>query len=298
MKKFIYMTALALACSTVYAQDEEVVDVLEAGDTQSSENLSKNGHQITPLSGDIGLGFNGNIALDYVGNAFNGTNGNNASSDFVQSVDQAIFLKYLKDDATAYRVKFGINQSAISRSNFVQQDQQADQDVVVEDKVHQENSSWTIGVGLEKRRGNHRIQGIYGAELVINRLVQNNIYNYGNAMTATNIDPTSTQWAGTSASAVNNNPVRTIADYGDRTFSFTVQAFIGVEYFVAPRLSIGGEFSFGPTMSWIKEGEQHTEEFNGVEVENHITYPNEDTGLIRGITTGNYNGSVNMMFYF
>ena len=61
MKKNLLFLILAVATNIAVAQ-----------------NVSKNGHQITPEVGDWGLGIDVNPFFDYFGNMFNGTQNNSA----------------------------------------------------------------------------------------------------------------------------------------------------------------------------------------------------------------------------
>jgi hypothetical protein len=285
MKKTLLTAALVFSCGALLAQDD------------SEGNLSKNGRQITPVAGDIGLGFDARPFLRYAGDIFGRTSSNPAPTSGWLN-ENMIFGKYFLDDETVARVAIGVNRWAETYTNKVHQDNQLNPNVFVEDMWTRSTGYSTIALGLEKRRGNHRIQGYYGAELAFSRRIQSDIFEYGNAIASDNINPTTTNWGANNvgASPVSGNFSRDIATYGGPAFGMGLNAIVGVEYFFAPRMSLGGEFSWGAYYLRSKEGERQTEEWNNGAIINNIRPTG--TEFHRGLNTGNLNGAIYMMIYF
>lgn len=150
----------------------------------------------------------------------------------------------------------------------------------VENKHKQSKVNIGITLGIEKRRGKTRLQGFYGADAGIWIGSIKDKYTYGNALAATStsslnvdvksadgfggdIDPVAanTQYENvydaSSLSTAYNFPVfnngagvqptmaRMTQKKSGVTTSFGVRAFIGAEYFISPKISLGGEFGWG-----------------------------------------------------
>ena len=73
-------------------------------------------------------------------------------------------------------------------------------------------------------------------------------------------------------------------------------AFVGVEYFIAPKLSIGAEFTWGFMYTMTGEGVQTNEQYdagNVVEREYKSASSNDFN-----LDTGDGSAAINLMFYF
>lgn len=221
-------------------------------------------------------------SLNYV-SIFGGTGGtpNNGQGSAAQAVQYTsnnasqIFGKYFLDDNTALRVKFGVNTVTGTVVNPVQDAIVADQAsrgtvndqlaaalVTVNDEMSFNRTNIMVMGGYEKRRGYGRLQGYYGAELGFGLSTGRNTYTYGNdfsgdytvqhssignfnnllngntAGNATVSDPTSTN--------VNDfdNFRRLETNFGT-SITIGARGYIGVEYFFAPKMSVGAEYGFG-----------------------------------------------------
>lgn len=154
----------------------------------------------------------------------------------------------------------------------------------VENKHKQSKTNVGVTLGIEKRRGKTRLQGFYGVDAGIWFGSSKDKYTYGNALAATSSASTTvdvniadgfgddmdasvagTQYANvydaTTGSAIYNFPTfnggtqptmaRITQMKSGLTVSIGARAFIGAEYFVAPKVSIGGEFGWGLGLSFI-----------------------------------------------
>lgn len=284
MKKIFLLLVCAFCMSTVQAQDEPL--------------KGKEGQLILPETGDIGLGFNVIPFFNWFGNSFNNsTNNTYASRDKFFSVlgNNVVMGKYMLTEKTAARVHFGINTNAYSFTEFVQDDASNDPDMRVADVVAGSDGRYTVALGYEMRRGKRRIQGYYGADLVLNFNISNESFTYGNGFTGSNIVPSSTNFGGN----INNaGGQRQLTSGGQTTFGIGVRPFIGVEYFVAPKLSIGAEFGWGIVYSTTFQSTEVWESFDAASGE--IVIDNEKQGAASSFSLGldNMNGAVFMSFYF
>ncbi len=264
-----------------------------------------------PKAGDFGLGIDLVPVLDYVGNIFNGT-ANNTLNSFggepllplgILAPGVSIKGKYMETDKMAYR----FNISAIGRT-FVQNVYLRDDaaffiDPLSEAKVidthRQHRSGMSFSVGTEYRRGYNRIQGYAGLDLIYGFEMATDVFEYGNAVTEINQVPS--RFVGLPAMPV---PywTRTYATgrYYDGSAHYVgLGAVVGVEYFLASHLSIGGEITIFALQMMKSQAYQKQEGFNPltnqVESRTELISPG-DREFSFG--TQNLGGKLFMMFYF
>jgi hypothetical protein len=247
MKKSILAVAVVLGATSLFAQKLE----------------SKNGEAYLPASGDWALGIDATPFLNYFGNFIGGgQNANNAPTWNFLTTNQTITGKYFVEDDMAYRASLRLGFGSNSEKVMV-----ADRSIdptapstwpalaaEVENKGKWSSMNIGLAVGLEKRRGFGRLQGYYGAELGFNLMSNGSKYEYGNALTASNsavnVDITAADdFGGNIISDVDGlgvtNNARITEQKSGLGFGIGLRGFIGAEYFVMPRLSIGGEFGWG-----------------------------------------------------
>jgi hypothetical protein len=249
MKRKVLLVASLFLATATFAQD---------GLT------SKKGEAYLPEAGDWSIGFDVTALTSFVGNAFNGagnnidTNGTllegtgnslNAGGWMNGTIGQEIRFKMFKDETTAYRLRARIGFSGSNSDAVGKWDH--DGDALTEDqdyKVNTKNSngfSVVLGAGLEKRRGNTRIQGYYGGEVMFGMI----------GGTSTTID----DGRGLSDTYTNGGAARTTKVSNGSTIAFGLQGFMGVEWFFAPKVSVGAEYTWGLVFSSTGEQETSTE---------------------------------------
>ena len=287
MKKSILAVAVVLGATSLFAQKLE----------------SKNGEAYLPASGDWALGIDATPFLNYFGNFIGGgQNANNAPTWNFLTTNQTITGKYFVEDDMAYRASLRLGFGSNSEKVMV-----ADRSIdptapstwpalaaEVENKGKWSSMNIGLAVGLEKRRGFGRLQGYYGAELGFNLMSNGSKYEYGNALTASNsavnVDITAADdFGGNIISDVDGlgatNNARITEQKSGLGFGIGLRGFIGAEYFVMPRLSIGGEFGWG--LVFMSNGAGST------------TYETEGTtatGTIEQIETRTMEGSKSSTF--
>jgi hypothetical protein len=290
MKKTILMfTAIAFASATVFAQDL----------------TSKKGEPYLPESGDWAISFDATPFLTYAGNLLNG-NANNPSPGamYVQNYPWAITGKMFKDEKTAYRAMLRIGFGSTTYNNYVTKDQATpDPKVTVSDALKMSANNILLGGGLEMRRGKTRLQGYYGGMAWIMLGGGKSEYTYGNAIDATFTSPTSTDWTIPSAPTVGNPPSRLTSTKQGSTFGLGIRGFIGAEYFIFPKISIGAEYGWGIGFMSQGEGESTTEYWDAVGAKvDKMTVVTGKTSMF-GVDTDITNnmlgmGSLNITFHF
>ncbi len=269
----------------------------EASQTNSGELLSKRGYPILPEAGDFGIGFDAVPFLEYAGNFFNGSSSNSVSADFQNSAQQLVG-KYFLDANTAIRARFRFRLQDETDRNRVILDNQPIPDPLVEVVDEQFfNDNWIqIGAGLEKRRGQGRLYGIYGGEVFFTSRREKTTFDYGNPMSIDNPFPTTTTnfSSGTSSAAT----FRDTEILSGRSWGFGLNGFAGVEYFFAPKMGISAEFTYGVEFTRTLRGRTTQEFFDAdqgiVRQRELVTEGGSDLTL----DTGNFGGAINLFFYF
>ena len=248
MKKSITLLALAVTTSSAFAQDL----------------TSKKGEPFLPEAGDYAIGINANPFFNYLGSFFGKTVAGAAPTFNFLNGNNLIVGKYFKDASTAYRVgiRIGINNQS-QKNNLTDVTETG---VVYPNLPTQKEDKWTnnqtnVGllVGIEKRKGKTRLQGFYGADFAIFASSINDKYTYGQKVDGVTTNLTGVTGANTSSFnsganvganadiglGVSQTSGRVTSNKAGNGLGFGLRAFIGAEYFVLPKISIGGEFGWG-----------------------------------------------------
>lgn len=251
-----------------------------------------------PKKGDFSIGFDAIPFAEYLGNIFNNTQNNSVGADFVGS-NQQIFGKYFLSDDMAVRGRLRLMQDITTDRNRVMLDNQPvpDPNVEVTDEWTETSTFVRLGGGIEFRKGEGRLIGIYGGEVSFLYGTASTDYDYGNPITAGNQTPTTTPGMG--LTQVNGGRFeRLVEEQNNRQIGAGLNGFAGIEYFVAPKISVSAEFTLG--VDFIKDyREQDVYQYwdsgsNSVETRRSVF----EGGNSLTVFTGNYGGSINLMFYF
>ena len=271
-----------------------MIAVLFAGVSTYAQDLtSKKGEAYLPEAGEWAIGIDASPFLTYFGNMIGG-DGSNAAPIFNSHADDnvvpgtTVFGKYFIDANTAYRGKFRIGMGSAKIKTTVQDlSNGADFGETVVDEAKTSSTNIVLGGGLEKRKGNSRLQGVYGADAFIGFGSSKTAYTYGNR---------------DDDQLVAVGQTRPILDKQGGTTSFGFGAFIGAEYFFAPKMSIGGEYNWG--LAFTKQAAGSVEQEEAIDDDGDIaieTVTNEGgvTSSGFGIDTG-ANGSfqLRLMLHF
>ncbi|MEO9872378.1 hypothetical protein [Ekhidna sp.] len=269
---------------------------------EENELLSKNGHQILPKKGDWSLGINASSVLQYFGNAANGEN-LNVSPAFNQVSkglpNATIWGKYFIADDLAWRGGAHIFANA-NRTKFrVDDDASTNPDEVVFDIRDIEQFGLTLSLGLEKRKGKSRVQGVYGADVYVHYTTENTSkFQYGNEITATNQTPTGTGFGNPTGVTDPALGFRITEGNLGNNLQFGLRGFVGVEYFFAPKMSLGGEFYWGVSYSTFGDTSVTFEGYEGSQdaVIETSTFTEGDRTFEMGFD--NTSAAINLFFYF
>lgn len=213
MKKSILSLLLIAATLSLAAQEEDVL-------------RTKKGVPIKPEAGDFAFGIDATPFFRFAGNLFAGNNPYSPSFGFTAQAPGAIFAKYKASATTTYRgvLLIGYSTETDRSANFT--------DPTQTDKITA--SALTIGLsgGIEKHRDIFgRLSGYYGAQAGIRKdPYYNPSYGYGRISYKDGNDS-------------NLDFKRT----GGNTYSIIIGALAGVEFYIAPRIALSGEFGYAMT---------------------------------------------------
>jgi hypothetical protein len=273
----------------------------------AAQPVSKKGEPFLPEAGDWAVGIDAVPFLDYFGNFFN-QNGNSAPTAEFTNSNFAITGKYFKSADLAYRAsaRFGI--LADNQKAFVPEFSTTPTNTTVEDKYSRNFNNLYVSLGLEKRKGNTRIQGFYGAEAGIGFGTEKHTFEYGNGITPQNTSPVRSEFV----LEFQNDPteITNVDELGaymteykkGTTFRLGARAFVGAEIFLFPKWSLGFEYGFGMGYSYTGNSTIIAEQWTvpvGGSTEQFVTTVTDQGGTSAfRIDNDNTGGSLFMFFYF
>lgn len=288
MKKiFISIAVLAaMAFTTANAQTLIVVE-------EKPVFTNKRGVAMLPKAGDIGLGMSLNPMFEYIKH-IGRTDG--PGSPAFGSINPSIYAKFFVLDNQAVRLGVSLNFG----SDFYYGDviENGNADGTVRDMKKDAHQGAGLSIGYEWRRGQGRVQGFYGLEAAASYRRVKTTYTYGNQMTTDFTSPYSWDFTLNQGRPMSR---RTLEDAGAGHLAVGLYGFIGVEYFIAPRVSLMGEFKAG--LVWNNQGKSKVQsQYYSSSADAVITETNEyrdstnptDGLSLRTSTTGN----IGVMFYF
>jgi hypothetical protein len=273
-KKILFVTAL-FAGSLAFAQ----------GTTTSMKN--KKGLEVLPQAGDWAIQMNAAPMLTYLGSAFSnaGAVSPGASSTFSNSV--FVGKKFISA-TEAFRVKVGVN---FQRNSVEATAYNANRTEYVS-TTNTNTTSIVLGLGKEWRRGHNRLQGVYGAEALL---------QIGSFTPTVNMDYNMDLKMAVDSGFEAAGVARTNGVSKSGAFGFGVRGFVGVEYFVLPKLSIGAEYGWGIGYM-TSSGEQEDLVYNGTDVLTFTSKGNKESGIVvnndNGGTIFGGTATFNVTFHF
>lgn len=228
-----------------------------AAQTDSTQTVSKN--KYLPEKGNFAIGADATPLFNFVGNMFNG----NLDNQFDMR-SPLIYAKYYLTDNMALRTVLGVNTTTKSDLFYVQDDaaRMANplSNAQVTDKKTDNSNGYYLSLGLQKFIGEKRLRGFYGAQLFTKYGKDKATYAYGNPMTSLNPTP--------SSNSVYLAGERKLSEVTSHDFMLGAGGIAGFEYYIAPRLCIGGEVSLNVVYTQKFQTYQKSEKVVGGEVVN------------------------------
>lgn len=306
MKKSILALAVVLGATSSFAQDL----------------TSKKGENYLPEAGDWAIGIDAVPMLNYIGNFFGKTNDNNYAAgiwDF-NNPNMVITGKYFVEDGLAYRAGIRLGFGSMKGSEMVGDRGTTTAPVfpgtepaMVENTYKMGNTNIAITAGMEWRKGSTRLQGFYGAEIGFMINSAKATYEYGNALSQgatgnVDVDPADAMLGGGNISTDPfGNASRITSEKSGLAFGLGLRGFIGAEYFILPKLALGGELGWGLVFqtNGTSTVEMESEGINSGGTEEAATFTRETkNGSSFGVDTQNVNpmfgpaGRLSLTFHF
>lgn len=194
-------------------------------------------------AGDMALVIDAAPFLQYAADLLNFNNGPAANAQAVQfkAYQANILGKYFINEKIAGRVRLGVSVHNYIDREFVDDNSNiTDPTVQVEDTRESKFSSTELGLGAEYRLGDKRIQAYAGGELFFGGGRIRDNYTYGNAITSANQTPDDA-FGATITMPYDGMNFRLLERKTDGILTYGVAGIVGVECFIMPQLSIGGE---------------------------------------------------------
>jgi hypothetical protein len=300
MKKTIIAFAAILLGVNSYAQDDKIY---------------------LPEAEDWAIGIDATPFLSYFGNFIGGADANTAPSWNFLTNNQTITGEYFVSESMAYRGSLRLGFGSVSGSEMVIDRAQDPGNItypetapaMVENSFSNGFSNIGLSGGIEWRKGKGRLQGFYGGELGFAVSSSSASYTYGNELNQNgtfnvDVDPGDDDINGSSITTdAFGNTARITEQKSGLTLGVGVRGFIGAEYFILPKLSIGGEFGWGLAFTTFGTSSvtYESEGINGNGDEVSATFTDESSnGNTFGVDTDNDNsvfgpaGSLRLTFHF
>jgi len=254
MKKIILTVAAVFALTFANAQDIK----------------SKKGENYLPQAGDWAISFQANPFLVYFGQVAGGNVPAGGGFTANSPVTNSFVGKKFITDKTAYRVIANVGFGSNNFTNGVvfpaipATSSTPAEPATIFNTYKSATLALSVGLGKEWRKGSTRLQGFYGADATINFA--------------------STKWTET------NNPIANASFDAGTSFGLGLNGFIGAEYFILPKMSIGAQYNYGLNIA-----------SNGKFVydDSLAATPNREGKSTSNINLGNVtSGSVNLTLHF
>lgn len=239
---------------------------------------NKRGQKILPEAGNKAVGFDVIPFLKYAGNIF--YNGSDSTRDFSISYPLTFTGKYVKKNNLGYRVAFRLGLIGITSDSLVPKDGSTNANEKVSNQTKDTRSTIYLSAGCEKRVGlASRIVGIYGIDASLQVNSHKDKYTYGNELNIQNQQ---------------DFQIKTVKD-GSQV-GFGIRGFIGVEYFLAAKLSLSAEYGWGPFIASLGRGTVEKEVVDGNTTKTEIEQT--DKSFEFGVDNDINGGIVALTFYF
>ena len=222
MKKITIIAILLILFINAFAQE-----------IQDDQVYNKKGIAILPEKGEWVIGIDATPFLDYLGNMLRISDQANESPDFAFTAQHPgqLFGKYYLQNNKALRVglRFGITSHTDKDGNPFNSDEI--------DKLKQSSLNIGISAGIENYKSiKGRLRGFWGYEGGINKTPYIGMNYFGSDVVTGKVDY---------EDAVTTDGNDSYIEEGGNTIEIFAKGIVGVEYFIAPKISLSGEFGIG-----------------------------------------------------
>jgi hypothetical protein len=263
--------------------------------------LNKRGEPILPEAKDWALSIDASPFLTYTGKLLSTAGADAPAVNSLANYPLTIGGKYFTTPKQAYRARVRIGISSQTVNNSVVDNQNTTLDTVyIKDSRKVSATNVTLAFGKEFRKGKTRLQGFYGGEGIVGISTGKSLYTYGNSFSNLNVSPTSTDFVTPSALGYASAPANTrIQSESNGTgIKIAARGFVGAEYFIFPKMSIGVEFGFSLMYFNQNDGKLSTESWDAStgSVKNKTLAKSGSKGF--GVDNDNSGGAIMLNFHF
>ena len=279
------------------------IAIAQTPPTNSSETilLSKKGEPILPEAKDWALSVDASPFLTYTGKLLSNDGADAPAVNSLANYPLTIGGKYFISAKQAYRARVRIGIASQTINNSVVDNKNTTLDTVyIKDSRKSSATNVTLAFGKEFRRGKTRLQGFYGGEGIIGISTGKSIYSYGNTFSNLNVSPTSTDFVTPTALGYASAPAnsRIQSESNGTGIKVAARGFVGAEYFIFPKMSIGLEFGFSLMYFNQNDGKLSSESWDAAagSVKNKTLAKSGSRGF--GIDNDNSGGAIMLNFHF
>lgn len=284
MKKISYILLLLGLSLGAYSQEEV---------TAETQQPKKDVSSFLPAAGDFAIGVDALPYIEFLGSMF----GHDNNLYLGQST---IYGKYFLSPDAAVRAELYLDYTTDVSKAYVRDDANVltNPNAQIEDQRVTKNNNVGFGLGFQKYRGYGKLRGTYGVLASYYMGKSTTEYSWGNEMTTANTNPSSTNWYGAGTNPGSRNLV--VKNWGDNAVGIGV--ITGVEYFILPKICLGGELGLYYTYYWYNQ-ESYTYQTvdQGVVVEyEQATDPADSYSSLttRVYDDSNVGGRIYLLFHF
>lgn len=229
-----------------------------------------------PKAGDVAIGFSLNPLANFVGNMFNSSTWNSLDNLAAEPMlcptpnIAAIMAKYMLTDQLGIKANLGFGCNIYSKNGYIVDDAAMMMNPLSEAKVidtYKVNKlSGSIALGVDYHVGKQLpVQGVFGVGIIYALGHETHQYRYGNAITELNQNPSYNTSIFPTAPTTGTIPympnARMLSDQAlNLIHRVGAYASVGIEWFVAPKISLGANvnlnicYTLNPARETIYEG--------------------------------------------
>ena len=242
---------------------------------QREKKQLKDYSEYLPKTGDVAIGFSLNPLANFVGNMFNGNTWNSLKNLAAEPMlcptpnIAAIMAKYMLTDQLGIKANLGFGCNIYSKNGYIGDDAALMMNPLSEAKVidtYKVNKlSGSIALGVDYHVGKQLpVQGVFGVGIIYALGHETHQYKYGNAITELNQTPAYSNDVFQSTTVFRDLHYmqgRVLSDQAeDLIHRVGASASVGIEWFVAPKISLGANvnlnicYTLNPARETIYEG--------------------------------------------
>jgi len=202
---------------------------------KGNDSISKSNREYLPKAGDFAIGADATPIFNYLGNMLS-----SAGTNTLNLTSPVIYLKYYLTDMSAIRAELLISSDNSNVLYYVRDDAtwfaNSLSNSQVTDAEKLSNQEYFFSLAYQKFIGIKRIRGFYGLQVLGGYDYSKTINTYGNPMSEINPTPSSIY-------NYDSNQNRLLQSINTNDFRIGAGAIAGFEYYILPKLCIGGEVS-------------------------------------------------------